>query len=505
MPYHDEEYPGQPLWQSVVLFCCKGMIEVIIVILFFWLLVQVLFTRQLEVHLQILLLVGLITFCLSLLLGCILCWWRSHICCDEDKERGMSSEPVTLERCVPSSAIPSSSSRLQYDELDGDTLDYPTTFTSPAPFDEEFTSWSFSTEARCASEKKEQTKTFFSLRRLSSPPLYKAIDNNHTSLPSLPKLLSKALQRRSTVTGTRHSPSTSDEPIPLVSLDYGSRRQPSISTTPHLNFTIFFSPDRRTLTITVLSLTGSPHRLDDVSIRACLPPLHPSFIQASIQSNFSQVLVLNVNSAEELQRCTLRLAVGTQDTQGLTGIALGELQAECGGGDWNTSHEVHFTKELHSNKKNAIYQNVQMCKGLSCPPQILILLHYNLHTHRLKVAVLRADNLENLVHTSAAPDYQVVIKLHHEGLTVSSRETKGTSFAVWNSDFLFDLPPGDISHLPLMLEFIIMQSRARSQCKILGRVLIGAEAAEAGCAHWRDTCSRQEEQSFWHTVQPEPS
>lgn len=48
MPYHDEEYPGQPLWQSVMLFCCKGMIEGIMVILFFWLLVQVLFTKQLE-------------------------------------------------------------------------------------------------------------------------------------------------------------------------------------------------------------------------------------------------------------------------------------------------------------------------------------------------------------------------------------------------------------------------------------------------------------------------
>lgn len=48
MPYHDEEYPGQPLWQSVLLFCCKGMIEGIMVLLFFWLLIQVLFTKQLE-------------------------------------------------------------------------------------------------------------------------------------------------------------------------------------------------------------------------------------------------------------------------------------------------------------------------------------------------------------------------------------------------------------------------------------------------------------------------
>lgn len=48
MPYQDEEYPDQPVWQSVLLFCCKGMIEGIMFILFFWLLVQVLFTKQLE-------------------------------------------------------------------------------------------------------------------------------------------------------------------------------------------------------------------------------------------------------------------------------------------------------------------------------------------------------------------------------------------------------------------------------------------------------------------------
>lgn len=28
---------------------------------------------------------------------------------------------------------------------------------------------------------------------------------------------------------------------------------------------------------------------------------------------------------------------------------------------------------------------------------------------------------------------------------------------MWNTSFLFDLPPGDISQLPLMLEFVIMQ------------------------------------------------
>ncbi len=54
-------------------------------------------------------------------------------------------------------------------------------------------------------------------------------------------------------------------------------------------------------------------------------------------------------------------------------------------------------------------------------------------------------------------EYQVVINLHHEGAVISSRESKGGSCTVWNISALFDLPPGDISQLPLMLEFIIMQ------------------------------------------------
>lgn len=47
MPTEEEE-DGLPLCQSVVMFCCKGIIEGIIVVLFLWLLIQVLFTKQLE-------------------------------------------------------------------------------------------------------------------------------------------------------------------------------------------------------------------------------------------------------------------------------------------------------------------------------------------------------------------------------------------------------------------------------------------------------------------------
>lgn len=68
-------------------------------------------------------------------------------------------------------------------------------------------------------------------------------------------------------------------------------------------------------------------------------------------------------------------------------------------------------------------------------------------------------------------EYQVVINLHHDGVVLSSRETKGGTSTVWNTSFLFDLPPGNISQLPLMLEFIIMQVKStlgahsqRSKC-----------------------------------------
>ncbi|XP_039988202.1 uncharacterized protein syt18b [Xiphias gladius] len=541
MPYHDEEYPGQPLWQSVLLFCCKGMIEGIMVILFFWLLVQVLFTKQLEVHLQILLLVGLIIFCLCLILGCILCWRKSQICPVKDKNPVTAApapaEPVTFAQNPPPSAV-TTASRHQYEELDEDMMEYPSTFTSPAPSEGEFTSLPFPNRAQAASERKEQPKPYFSLRRLSTPPLtsplYKPIDPSHASLPTFPKLglfskTCKALQRRCSVTGhsisySEHSRLTSpsgvstsmpEEPIPLATQSYGSSascKQP-ISPKPCLHFTMAFSPEQQTLAVTVLSLSGTPHRLEDVTVLGSLPPLYPSPIQASFQSRLSTEphslsLLLKVSSENELQRCTLRTAVYTREPHSLGGTALGELEAECGGKDWRAEHPFHFRKELNPNmwklKKSLISQDAPVCKGLSCPPQIFILLQYQTLAHRIKTTVLRADNLDKLIQTSAATEYQVVINLHHEGTVISSRETKGGPCTVWNTSFLFDLPHGDIGELPLVLEFIITQSQVHSDGKVLGRVLIGAEAADAGRAHWRDMCSLPVEQARWHNVQPEP-
>lgn len=331
------------------------------------------------VHLQVLLLVGLIVFCLCLVLGCILCWKNNQICPATDKEPVTTApaEPVTSSQTPPPSTV-TSLSRQQYEELDGDTLEYPSTFTSPAPSECDFIPQPFSNLNPAASARKEQPMSYFSLRRLSTPaltsPLYKPIDPIHDSLPVFPKvgLLSKtckALQRRCTATSNlssdEHSRLTSPsaecpfmpaEQIPLGPLNCSSSDicQQQISPKPCLHFTMAFSPEHQTLTITFSSLTGTLHRLEDVSVLGSLPPLYPYPIQTSGQSNpeaHCRLLLLKVGSAEELQRCVLRIAVYTQEPPSLRGTALGELEAECGGRDWRPEHPFFFTMELKQSKR----------------------------------------------------------------------------------------------------------------------------------------------------------
>ncbi|XP_029951710.1 synaptotagmin-4-like [Salarias fasciatus] len=268
-----------------------------------------------------------------------------------------------------------------------------------------------------------------------------------------------------------------------------------------------FSPEQQTLAVTVINLTGLPHRLQDVHVLGSLPPLHPCPVHASVQYSpsleaQSLVLLLKVGSVKELQRCVLRLAVHARDQQSPGGTALGELEAECGGTDWGPDNLFHFSAELNTSK-GEMQKDVLLYKGLSRPPQIFVSLHYQPLAHCVKAAVLRADNLQSLANTSAGADYQVVINLHHEGNLISSKETKADSSTKWNSSFMFDLPAGDISQLSLMLEFVIMQKPLLTDGEVVGRVLIGADAAEAGRAHWRDVCSLQVEQARWHIVQPE--
>lgn len=276
----------------------------------------------------------------------------------------VSAEPVTLSKTPPPSPT-AAAARRRYEELDGDTLEYPSTFSS-----------SVSSEEGLVTQPLSDSKSYFSLRRFSTPPLtsplYRPIDPGHASLPFFPRFglfkTCKALKRRCTVTGStisssEHSRLTSpmaacplmpEEPIPLAPLNYGSSiscQQP-LSPKPCLHFTMAFSPEERTLAVSVLRLSGTPHRLEDVCVLGRLPPLYPCPLQASAQKSlspeaYSLLLLLKVSSVEELQRCVLKLTVYTQKPRSLRSSALGELEAECGGREWRGENPFFFRKELN--------------------------------------------------------------------------------------------------------------------------------------------------------------
>ncbi|KAK7877521.1 hypothetical protein WMY93_031767 [Mugilogobius chulae] len=324
------------------------------VVLFFWLLIQVLFTKQLEIHLQVLLLVGLVIFCLCLLLGCFICWKKSHIYSSEDKEAGTSqptpSDPATF---APNPAPPphgpaassSTSRRLQ----------------TPGSITKNWTVIFWNTRPRSPALRRprENSKT----QTLKNIPKH----SSHTSLPVFPKFFSKtcrAAQRRCTVTGAdicnensrltspgSVSPSMPEEPIPLTPLSYGS-----LSPKPCLHFTMAFSTEQQALTVTVLRITGTLHKLEDVSIRGSLPPLYPCPVQATAaQSSLclqppTLTLLLRVNSVRELQWCVLRIGVYVRDVLAEGDAVLGELEAECAGRDWKNDQMFYLTKELNQTK-----------------------------------------------------------------------------------------------------------------------------------------------------------
>lgn len=321
-------------------------------------------------------------FCISLLLGCFLCWKKSDICTAIPtlftSTISASAETATPAQ-EPNFTSEVAGSRPVHEELDWETIEYPSTFTSPTPSESERFSQGFSNPTKPASDEYEQATSYFSLRRFSSPlqtaPLYKPIHPSRASLPSLPKLgmltkTCKTMQRRCTVAGysgssnersrlTRFSYNSQlipDKPIPLAPLSYGSNAScnPQFSK-PCLHFTAAFSLEQQTLTVTVLNLTGSPQRLEDLTVLGSLPPLHSCPTPATTQSSFSPesntlVLILKVCSLKELKNCELRLAPYVKKDQSQRGIGLGEVVVKCGERDWSSEHPMHFMKELSQNK-----------------------------------------------------------------------------------------------------------------------------------------------------------
>ncbi|XP_020514844.1 synaptotagmin-4 [Labrus bergylta] len=497
----------------------------------------------LPVHLQILLAVGLAVFCYCLVLGCILCCRRKKkSVSSEDREAGDLS-PQRAERVtVTLSPSPCTQPvKQQYEELDGHVLEFPSSKSSSSPSEDDLPALPSDSSSNRSAEPSPASS--FPMRRLSTPAVpsspTKRSSHGRASLPSITKLslVSKsrrAAGRRSTVSGESFlyressqltagaagASSQQGEPIPS---QYGSNSLsiPSKSA-PLLHFSLLFSSACGTLVVNILGLSGTSRRRSGVSVRASLPPLCPSPQQVASRRRslspdlHSQSFALQVGSVDELRTCTLRLAVFSRDFSGLREAALGVVELPCEHMEWEPDSTTTYTRQLiptksKLKKSTSSQEALGQRKSSGCTPpralgQLFILLQYQSLANRIKVMVRKAENLAKLTRIPGAADHYVIINLRWEGKVIGTKETKGARGPnpVWNAPFLFDLPPGDITQLPLALEFIVMQGRLYTKSSILGRVLIGGDISEAGRGHWKEMCSRgQTETARWHSIQSE--
>ncbi|XP_041830245.1 synaptotagmin-5 [Melanotaenia boesemani] len=495
----------------------------------------------LGVHLQILLAVGLAVFCYCLVLGCILCCRRKKNISSEDKEAVFLSphpaESVTMTLTHSPCMQPV---KQQYEELDGDVMECPSSKSSSSLSEDDLTALPFDLSPTRSAELVQSPRSSFPMRRLSTPAVpcspSKAPSHGRASLPSITRLsfVSKSrrvMGRRSTVSGesfaysesshltsgTARAPTQQGEPCPL---QYGLNSL-SISSKPAplLHFSLLFSSTCGTLMVNILGLSGDSRRRSGVFVRASLPPLCPSPRHTTSRRRslspdlHNQSFVLQVGTVEELHTCTLRLVVYSRDFSGLREAVLGVVELPCEQIDWEPDTTTTYTRQLSPTKRKlkkslSSQEALGRRKSSVCAPrplgQLFILLQYQALAQRIKVMVRKAENLAKLTRIPGAPDHYVVINLRQDGKVIDTKETKGASGSnpIWNAPFLLDLPPGDITQMSLDLEFIVMQGRLYTKSSILGRVLIGRDASEAGQEHWREMCSLgQRETTHWHTIQ----
>ncbi|KAI9542086.1 hypothetical protein NQZ68_023669 [Dissostichus eleginoides] len=481
--------------------------------------------HTLAVHLQILLAVGLAVFCYCLVLGCVLCCRRRKSVSSEDKEAVFLS-PHPAERVT----VTLTPVKQQYEELDGDVLEFPSSNSISSPSEDDFTALLFDPNP---TNLLPSPSSSFPMRRLSTPavpcsPINKSPSHGRASLPSLTKLC-KSKGRRSTVSGesflyswnklpetcSGHLTPPSHQGGPYYPSQYGSNS--TLKPAPLLNFTLIFSSTCGTLMVNILGLSGVNRRRTGVFVRATLPPLCPSPQRTTSRRRslstelHGQSLVLQVGSVAELRSCTLRLVVFSREFSGLREAALGSVELPCETLEWEPDKTSTYSRQLNPTKSKlkksvSSQETLGRRKSSVCVPRVLgqlfVLLQFQTLAQRIKVMVRKAENLAKLTRIPGAADHYVVINLRQDGKVIGTKETKGASGSnpVWNAPFLFDLPPGDISQL--VLEFIIMQGRLYTKSSILGRVLIGGDTSEEGQGHWKEMCSRgQIETARWHNIQ----
>lgn len=326
------------------------------------------------VHLQILLAVGLAVFCYCLILGCILCCrWRKNVSLEEKEAGFLSPHPAERVTVTLTPSLCTKPVKQQYEELDGDLLEFPSSKSCSSPSEDDTTALPFNPRPASSAELVQSAGTSFPMRRVSTPTIPfssgKRVSRGRASLPSLTKLslVSKsrwATGRRSTVSGDSFTYSESShltagavrslikqgEPSPS---QYGSN---SLSipakAAPLLHFSMLFSSACGTLTVDILGLSGGSRRRSGVFVRASLPPLCSSPQQiTSLRRSLSpdhhtRSFVQQVGSIEELCTCTLRLAVYTRDFSGLREAALGVLELPCEQVDWEPDITITYTRQI---------------------------------------------------------------------------------------------------------------------------------------------------------------
>lgn len=319
---------------------------------------------------QILLAVGLAVFCYCLVLVCVLCCRRRRKSVPSEDKEAVFLSPHRAERVTvtltPSPAC-TQPVKQQYEELDGDVLEFPSSKSSSSPSEDDLTALPFDPSPTGSAELVQSPSCSVPMRRLSTPVLpsspSKPGSQGRASLPSLSKLglvsrSRRAVGRRSTVTGESFLYSESSKlTAGATGAPYGSNSLSIPSKpAPLLHFSLLFSSTCGTLAVNILGLSGASRRRSGVFVRASLPPLCPSPQQPASRRRslspdlHSQSFVLPVGSVEELRSCTLRLAVYSRDFSGLREAALGVVELPCEHVDWEPDATTTYTRQLNPTK-----------------------------------------------------------------------------------------------------------------------------------------------------------
>ncbi|XP_074899919.1 synaptotagmin-5-like [Buteo buteo] len=405
------------------------------------------------VHSQVFLGTGLALLCLSILLGCAVCWqrWRRL-----GPRLGWERETVELGPALPTRTVPVPVQQ-HYKEVAGEMLSAQVEEGSPASH------WGLLHS------------------RASSP-----------SLPFSPKLAG-AWQHCCTISRANL---LCDEETPLAHPIPGpptlKRSGTGPKQRPQLHCGLSYSPAEATLTVTVLGVSHMPKGLQNgrgsyvkvYLLPQLLVPRCMALQHGSLHPARREPCRFGRYSLEELRSFTLRFAVYAR-FRSLKDSFVGEVLFPCAQATWDPQASSSYSWELSSTKTK--------------------LRKYQALASRIKVLIRKAEHLGQLSCMPGTPGHYIIIHLYHNGHIIDTKETKSIPGynPVWNMPFLFNLPAGDIQQQELSLEFTVMQARIYTRSSPLGRVQVGPRAPGAGLLHWREMCSRgQLESARWHWIQP---